>query len=126
MSTFRPSCTHNTRVVRKSSGLVKNNTQGDHNISDTLALTNRFQVLQEMNIDIQNLTHENANAECSTPYDTVPGQSKNSHNDHVSLILKVKKSMPGSLAEQTTQPNTSLDGGHTHNSESVGAFEPNR
>ena len=81
MSTFHHCCTHTTHDT----------TNCDHNTSDTLVLTNTFQVLQEINTDMQNLTHENANVECSTPCDTVSGQPKILHNDQVSLTKKWEK-----------------------------------
>ena len=110
MSTFRPGCKHTTCGVKRSSGSGKNKTHSDHNTSNSLALTNRFHVLQKMSADSENLTHENANAECSTPCDNVPGQPKISDNDQVGLTKKARKYMSGSLLQQTSKLNTGSDG----------------
>ena len=123
MSTFRPGCKHTTRGVKRSSGSGKNKTHIDHNTSNSLALTNRFHVLQKMSADSENLTHENANAECSTPCDNVPGQPKISDNDQVGLTKKARKYMSCSLLQQTSKLNTGSDGGDTLNRELLGAFE---
>ena len=81
LSTFRPSC--NTTLRKRKSGTSgKKVTHSDHNFSNALALSNRFQVLQEID---KNDIHENVHVECSTPCHMVAGYSELSHNDQATL-----------------------------------------
>ena len=75
LSTLRPSCKHTT--FAKKGKKVTSNAQ---NASNTLVLSNRFQVLQEID---KNVMHENADVECSTSCHTVAGSSQPLYNDQV-------------------------------------------
>ena len=105
-SAFRPSCKKSTYVSRKSSlSGTKVTTLSDQNVCNTLPLANRFQVLNEIDVDTP---HIDANAASPTPCHTVASSPQIS--DTVMLRQESRDSSPHSLKQSLTSHFASADG----------------
>ena len=122
LSTLRPSCKHTTFAKGKSHGSGKKVTSNAQNARNTLLLSNRFQVLQEID---KNVMHENADVECSTSCHTVAGSSQPSYNDQVIVSNNNKDSTPDTWFQKLRDISINSDGDGISNSNRLGLVQSN-